>query len=114
MIFFSERHSGELRPPLKRQTRKNLLRVCYSTHVPLLTWGGDDGSDEEAHIRSEGRTNAEAPRGGTQGSGNAQATGDRRQGRSDTEKEQSLGGYQKSAPAKADWLWHILYSAGML
>jgi hypothetical protein len=89
------------------------LRVCYSTHVPLLTWGGDDGSDEEAHIRSEGRTNAEAPRGGTQGSGNAQATGDRRQGRSDTEKEQSLGGYQ-SAPAKADWLWHILYSAGML
>jgi hypothetical protein len=87
------------------------LRVCYSTHAPLLTWGGDDGSDEEAHIRSEGRTNAEAPRGGTQGSGNTQATGDRRQGRSDTEKEQSLGGYQ-SAPAKADWLWHILCATG--
>ena len=72
------------------------MRLCYSTHVPLLTWGGDDGSDEEAHIRSEGRTNAEAPRGGTQGSGNTQATGDRRQGRSDTEKEQSLGGYQSA------------------
>ncbi len=50
----------------------------------------NDGSDEEAHTGSEGRTNAEAPRGGTQGSGNTQATGERRQGRSDTQKEQSL------------------------
>jgi hypothetical protein len=38
-----------------------------------FTWGGDDGSDQEAHIRPEGGTDAEAPRGGTQSSGNPQA-----------------------------------------
>ena len=40
------------------------MRVCYSADAPLLTWGGDDGSDQEAHIRPEGGTDAEAPRGG--------------------------------------------------
>ncbi len=49
-----------------------------------LLWGGDDGSDQGTHIRSEGGTDAEAPRDGTQGGGNPQASGDRRQGRSHT------------------------------
>jgi hypothetical protein len=50
-----------------------------------------DGSDQETHIGSEGSPDAEAPRGGTQGSGNPQAKGDRRQGSSHTEEEQGLG-----------------------
>ncbi len=52
--------------------------------------GGDDGSDEEAHTGSEGRTNAEATGDRRQVRSDTQATGDRRQVRSDTEKEQSL------------------------
>jgi hypothetical protein len=56
-------------------------------YYACFTKGGDDGSDQEAHIRPEGRTDAQAPRGGTQSSSNPQATGDGSQGRSYTEEE---------------------------
>ena len=78
-------------PPAQAPNEEEPLRVCYSADAPLLTWGGDDGSDQEAHIRPEGGTDAEAPRGGTRGSGNPEASGDRRQGGSYTEEEQGLG-----------------------
>ena len=77
--------------PLKRQTRKNLCGCAIVQTQPLLTWGGDDGSDQGAHIRPEGGADAEAPRGGTKGSGNPEASGDRRQGGGYTEEEQGLG-----------------------
>src|SRR5688500_14219870 len=56
-------------------------------YYACLTKGGDDGSYQEAHIRPEGRTDAQAPRGGTKSSSNPQATGDGSQGRSYTEEE---------------------------
>jgi len=77
--------------PAQAPNEEEPLRVCYSADAPLLTWGGDDGSDQGAHIRPEGGADAEAPRGGTQGSGNPEASGDRRQGGSYTEEEQGLG-----------------------
>ena len=43
-------------------------------------WGGDDGSNQEAHIRSKGSADAEAAGGGTQGSGNPEAKGHRGKG----------------------------------
>jgi len=67
-------------------TKEIALRLCYSADGTLL-WGGDDGSDQRTYIRSEGGTDTEAPRNGTQGSGNTQASGDRRQGRSHSSKE---------------------------
>jgi hypothetical protein len=56
---------------------------CYSACGGLL-WRGDNGSEQGTYTRSEGGTDAEAPRNGTQGSGNPQASGDRRQGCSHT------------------------------
>ena len=58
----------------------------------------DGSSDQEAHAGSTGRIDAEAPRGGKEGGGNAQATGERSQSSSDTGKEQSL----KVTPLVAD------------
>jgi hypothetical protein len=48
--------------------------------------GGNDGS-EDAHICSEGGTNAQAAGERRQRSGNAQTPGDRSQSGSDTQKE---------------------------
>ena len=60
-------------------------------------WGGDDGSNQEAHIRSKGSADAEAAGGGTQGSGNPEAKGDRRQGGCHTQEEQE--GLGRNSPA---------------
>jgi hypothetical protein len=50
--------------------------------------GGDDGSNQEAHIRSKGSADEEAAGGGTQGSGNPEAKGHRRKGGCHTQEEQ--------------------------
>ena len=50
--------------------------------------GGDDGSNQEAHIRSKGSADAEATGGGSEGRGNPEAKRHRRKGCCDTQEKQ--------------------------
>jgi hypothetical protein len=66
-----------------------LERPCVIVGTQLK-WETRSGSGQKAHIRPEGSTNEETSSGGTQRNGNPQATGDCRQGGSDTQKKENL------------------------
>jgi len=57
-------------------------------YVAYSIGGGDNASNQEAHIRSKGSADEEAAGGGTQGSGNPEAKGHRRKGGCHTQEEQ--------------------------
>ena len=85
--------TGGLRSP--RSPGGSLITAALSRGCATLQFyhrgeTHDGSSDQEAHAGSTGRTDAKAPRGGKEGGGNAQATGERGQSSRDTGKEQGL------------------------